>query len=287
MIQTNLSRNQDRDKRMEHRSAVQTFTNLIAEGTSCSRFEAQVVSAKAEEVFGLGEHGIDQRLQPGQMLWRAISADEPPGKPLSACVFKTIVLSVHRLDEDRNVKACHGMSAKRQQQILRMCSEALEQDTLLTQEDLGVILDCDVKTIRNDIAKYRGRTDNLVPTRGTKQDIGPGVTHREQVIELFVAGEEHVAIARKLKHSLKAVERYIESFCRILFAYDQLGDTFKTALVTGVSISLVLRCTAMRDKLKNTLEYREKLAEIERLGSRYWEAADQKKRPSRKEGPST
>jgi len=287
MIQTNLSRNQDRDKRMEHRSAVQTFTNLIAEGTSCSRFEAQVVSAKAEEVFGLGEHGIDQRLQPGQMLWRAISADEPPGKPLSACVFKTIVLSVHRLDEDRTVKACHGMSAKRQQQILRMCSEALEQDTLLTQEDLGVILDCDVKTIRNDIAKYRGRTDNLVPTRGTKQDIGPGVTHREQVIELFVAGEEHVAIARKLKHSLKAVERYIESFCRILFAYDQLGDTFKTALVTGVSISLVQRCTAMRDKLKNTPEYREKLAEIEQLGSRYWEAADQKKRPSRKEGPST
>lgn len=287
MIQTTVSRNQDRDKRLEHRSAVQTFTNLIADGTNCSRFEAQVVSAKAEEVFGLGEHGIDQRLQPGQMLWRAISAEEPPGKPLDACVFKTIVLSVHRLKEDRNVKACHGMSGKRQQQILRMCSEALEQETLLTQEDLATILDCDPKTIRSDIAKYRGRTGNLVPTRGTKQDIGPGVTHREQVVERFVQGEEPMAIARNLQHSLKAVERYIGSFCRILYAHGQMRDTFKTALVTGVSIALVNRCTDLRDKLKNTPEYRERLGQIEELGSRYWEAADQKKGPSRKEGPST
>lgn len=287
MIQTNLSRNQDRDKRMEHRSAVQTFTNIIADGTNCSQFEAQVVSAKAEEVFGLGEHGIDQQLQPGQMLWRAISADEPPGKPLHSCVFKTIVLTVHRLDEDRSVKAKYGMSAKRQQQILRMCSEAVEQGTLLTQEDLGTILDCDPKTIRSDIAKYRKRTEKLMPTRGTKQDIGPGITHREQVVERFVRGEEPEAIARNMNHSLKAVERYIGSFCRILYAREQLGDNFRTALVASVSIALVERCLALRDKLRNTPEYQERLKQIEELGSRYWEAADQKKGPSPMEGPST
>ena len=284
MISTTLMRNEERDKRIEHRSALLTFTNLIADGTNCSRFEAQVISSKAEEVFGLGEYREDAKLQPGQMIWRAISGEEPPGKPLTKCEFKTIRLTVHRLDEDLEVRQAHGLGAKRQQQISRMTVEALDQGTLLTQEDLGVLLDCDVKTIRQDIHAIQKRTGLLVSTRGTKQDIGPGVTHREKAVELYIQGRDAVGIARDLNHSLKAVERYISSFCRIVHAQAEVHNTLKTALIVGVSVALVNRNLALRDTWMKTEAYQARLKEIEELGLRYWEASDAKKKPLLKNG---
>lgn len=71
MIMNTVVRNEERDKRLDHRSALNTFTNLIAGGTNCSRFEAEVISEKAEIVFALGGYAEDQTLQPGQMIWRA------------------------------------------------------------------------------------------------------------------------------------------------------------------------------------------------------------------------
>jgi DNA-binding CsgD family transcriptional regulator len=277
MIENTITRNIQRDKRIEHRSALSTFTNLVADGTNCSVFEAQVISTTAEEVFGLGEQSEDGKLQPGQMVWRAIDASEPPGKPLSRCVYHRVRLTVHHLEEDSEVRKNHGLSAKRQQQILRMCTESLDQGTLLTQEDLSIILDCDVKTIRTDIRRIRETMDVLVPTRGTKLDIGPGITHREKAVEMFIRGRDAVGIARDLTHSLKAVERYITSFCRIIHVQKQVHNSLRTALITGFSVALVDRNLALRDKWMKTPDYRDRLERIQELGLRYWNAGDSKK----------
>lgn len=94
---------------------------------------------------------------------------------------------------------------------MRMAEEAFEQGTLLTQEDFAEILDCDPRTIRNDQKRYQQLHGVLVPTRGNKCDIGPGMTHREKVFKLFIEGNEALDIARNSQHSLKAVERYIYS----------------------------------------------------------------------------
>lgn len=93
------------------------------------------------------------------MVWKAIDATEPPGKPLGKSKFKPIVLTVHEFEDDRPIKAIGGMSAKRQQQILRLTVEAEDQDTLLTIEDLATMLDCNEKTIRTDIKKRESKHD--------------------------------------------------------------------------------------------------------------------------------
>ncbi len=277
MIENMVVRNEERDKRLDHRSARNTFTNLIADGTNCSRFEAEVISDKAEVVFALGGYAEDQTMQPGQMIWRAIRANEPAGKPLHACEFVRIRLTVHALEDDREVRREHGLGAKRQQQIVRMCLEARDQDALLTQEDLATLLDCDVKTIRNDIKAYQEQTGLMVQTRGTVCDIGPGVTHREKAVELFIQGREAVEIARDLNHSLKAVERYITTFCRTVYAQSQMKNTLKTAMVVGISVSNVNRNLGLRDEWIKRKEYKQRLDEIERIGLAYWEAQDEKK----------
>jgi len=214
----------------------------------------------------------------------ALAPGEPAGKPLSACEFKRISLTVHNLLEDEQVRKDYGLSAKRRQQIVRMCTEAEDQGCYLTQEDLGRLLDCDVKTIRNDIRVYQQATGSEVPTRGNKKDIGPGVTHREKAVELYIRGKDSTEIARDLQHSLKAIERYITSFCRIVHCQSEVKDSLKTAMITGYSMPVVSRCLSLRDQYLKTRSYRERLGEIEEQGTRYWECVDSKKKAGQKKG---
>ena len=285
MIENNVVRKSQSEKRIELRNSTSTLINVISEGTSCSKFEAEVIAEKAKEVYRLGGYGDEESvLQPGQMIWKAIDAEEPPGKPLSKCAFKTIRLTVHCLEEDREIKRLYGNSAKRGQQILRMCTEAFDQGALLTQEDLGILLDCNERTVRNDQKDFQKKHNLLIPTRGNKCDIGPGVTHREKVIELFIQGLEAVDIARQLQHSLKAVERYIDSYCRVVFCQQQVRNTMQTALITGCSMALVHTCLGIHEThCTSNWSYRDKLDQIEARGSAFWEAQDAKKKPGHRE----
>lgn len=278
MIQTTALRNEESTKRLFLRSATHTLERVVAEGTSCSSFEAGVIAQKAKEVFRLGEYNDDHTMQPGQIIWQAITEDEPPGKPLSVCKFKTIRLTLHAIEEDRDVLHRYGHSAKRGQQCMRIATEALDQGTLLTQEDLATLLDSDPKTVRTDIKRHQQQYGILIPTRGNKRDIGPGITHREKAVELYLQGKDAVAIARDLQHSLKAVERYLQTFRRVLYSQWQLRNSLKTAMVVGVSVALVGRYLALRDRFITTEGYKERIAEIEDEGSHFWEYQDGKKK---------
>jgi DNA-binding CsgD family transcriptional regulator len=278
MVQTTALRSEEATRRLFLRSATHTLERVVAGGTSCSQFEAAVIAQKAKEVFRLGEYNDDHTIQPGQLVWRAIKEDEPPGKPLTACVFKTIRLTVHALEEDREVLYAYGRSAKRGQQCMRTATEALDQGALLTQEDLAEILDSDPKTIRTDIKRYQQKYGILIPTRGNKKDIGPGITHREKAVALYLQGKDPVAIGRDLQHSLKAVERYLQTFRRVVYCQGQMRNSLKTAMVVGVSVALVNRYLALRDKFIKTEGYKERIGEIEDDGARFWEYQDGKKK---------
>jgi hypothetical protein len=160
--------------------------------------------------------------------------------------------------------------------------EAYEQEALLTQEDLSYLLGCDVRTIRRDIKRYQIKHNILIPTRGNKMDIGPGLTHRDKAVALFIEGKDAVSIGRDLQHSLKAVERYIQTFCRVVYCMNELQNSLKTAMVLGISVPLVTRYMSLRDEYKNKNCYKERIEEIERVGSIFWESSDSKKKNGRR-----
>jgi len=284
MIKTTPLRVLEQTERLSHRDSAHTLTRIIEDGTNCSYFESMIITQKAQEIFGIGDYNTDVAIQPGQTVWKAISLDEPAGKPLEKCVFKRIVLTQRCFDEDEEVSQKYTSSARRVQQIVRMTHEAYEQGTLLTQEDLACLLNSDVRTIRRDIQRYQEKHDVLIPTRGNKMDIGPGVTHRDKAVEQFIQGKDAVSIGRDLQHSLKAVERYINTFCRVVYCMNEVQNTLKTAMVVGVSVTLVNRYLALRDRYRNTKNYRERLEEIERVGSCFWQAQDSKKKRGLKAG---
>lgn len=278
MIESTAMRKQQEQARLSLRDCASEFQQVIAEGTNCSRFESEIISRKAQEIFHLGDYAHINRPQAGQIIWRAIAANEPPGKPLKECTFKEVLLTYHNFNDDLAVKKEYGLSAKRRQQILRMTAEAADQGTFLTQEDLSSILGSDIKTVRKDIKKIQEESDLLVPTRGNKLDIGPGVTHREMAVEKFICGKNPVEIARDMKHSLKAVERYVHTFSRAIYCQREVRNTHKTAMIVGISIPLLNKYLDLHEKYLKDPRYKERLAEIEETGGRFWKTDIAKKK---------
>lgn len=276
MIQTYAHQKELHELRLDIKNLEQMFANIITDGTNCSHFESEVIVEKAKEVFAIGDYAENNILQPGQMLWTAIDQSEPPGKPLKHCQLRRIIITHLSPKEDTEVRRQYGRSAKRQQQLLRMTVEAQDQQALLTQEDLGEILDADVRTIRRDIEQLRQRGIS-VPTRGQQKDIGPGVTHRVKAVSLFLEDKEPLEIARTIKHSLKAVERYVDTFCRVVYCQRKFRNNLKTALVVGVSVATVNTYLELHTDACEDPAYREKIEEIEKRGRIYYKNIDFKK----------
>ena len=276
MMPTYAHQKRLQEARLNTKTLERLFANMIVDGTNCSAFESDIIVEKAKEVFAIGDHAEGNVLHPGQMVWTAVDIAEPPGRPLKQCQLKRIVVTHINPLEDAEVRRAYGPSAKRRQQILRMAVEAKDQGALLTQEDLAVILDTDVRTIRRDIQRLREQKI-CVPTRGQIKDIGPGVTHRIAAITMFLDEKEPVEIARAIKHSLTAVERYIDTFCRVVYCQRRFRNNLKTALVVGVSVATVNTCLELHTQACEDPDYRQRIAEIEARGRIYYKAVDFKK----------
>jgi len=62
--------------------------------------------------------------------------------------------------------------------------------------------------VRRDL-KTLAKRGVIVPTRGQQKDIGPGISHRVEIVRL--------EIERRMKHSLTAIKRYIVTFSRVAY----------------------------------------------------------------------
>jgi len=261
--------------RLDVKTCETMLSNIINLGTNCSPFESDVIVDKAKEVFCIGEYGESQVLQPGQVVWLAVDAQEPAGKPIKYCTMKRVVVQ-YIANEDSAIHRMYGLAAKRRRQILRVTTEAKDQGAYLTQEDLSKLLNSDIRTIRRDIKELKGE-GIIVPTRGQQKDIGPGVTHREIAVKLFLEGKEPLEIARQIKHTLHSVERYVDTYCRVLFCQRKTDDKLQTALIVGISYFQVNSYLAIRDEYITKRVYQDRVEQIEQRGQAYWNNLDFKK----------
>lgn len=176
------------------------------------------------------------KLHEGQIIYHAASASEPPGKKVTETKTVPVHLTIHDRT-DLEVQSEEGIAGLRKHKVLRMSNEALEQGGLLTQEDLAVLLCSSRRTIRRDIKELKQRGID-VPTRGTLQDIGPGVTHKSKVVKLWLEGYEYTDIERKTGHSGTSVMRYLSGFSKAVRFH-----------VRGYSVQEIRELTEMSERL--------------------------------------
>jgi len=155
------------------------------------------------------------QLMSGQIEYHCIQLDEKSGKALDAMPKVKVILTIDDQLEDLKLLLENGRSVLRQSQIQRVTIEAVEQNGILNQEDLSRILNVSIRTIKRDLHSLMELGIDVF-TRGNYHNIGRGQTHKTKIINLHLDGSTYSEIARKSRHSIAAIKRYMESFGKIL-----------------------------------------------------------------------
>lgn len=270
MIKNTDNAQAEQARRLRIKTQEQRLAKLAVDGAGLSPWEAEVLTSAVQEVYFAEPQ--DNPLRSGQMFYECAEASEGAGKPLSECSLARVVLTIHD-PKDIEVHGKQGADGLRRHCILRLTEEAREQNGLLTQEDLARLLHCDVRTIRRDVAAFREQ-EIIVATRGQQKDIGPGVSHRGVAIRHWIEGADPTEVARRINHSLTAVERYIQAFARVVYLEQKEFDVFATALTMGISVAGVNTYRAVLDEHRKKPEFKRRLKELEIIGGKFFETED-------------
>jgi len=204
---------------------------------------------------------FSHNLQQGQIWYRAISIHEPAGKSLELCEKKLIKLTIIS-DDDIELRTTKGIYALHKAQVLRLTTQAFQQKALLTQEDLAILLNVSVATIKRIIAEYRHQGIYIV-TRGTYKDIGPGMSHKSQIVRLYLLGYTETEISNHMHHSLNSIERYLIDFTRVFLLYQQNYSVNQIRLATRLSTRLIEEYIQLYNCFSQHGEYQHTLSELE------------------------
>lgn len=275
MLMTPEVRAEDQARRLELKSQDQRLKVLAVEGAGLSPWEAEILVDVAREVYFV-EPGVGP-LRTGQMRFECVAVGEGAGKPIKECRLVTVVLTLFEPKEDLAAWHRQGQAARRRGLIQRLAEEAREQGGLLSQEDLALLLFSDARTIRRDIRALREAHGIFVATRGQIQDIGPGVSHKGVAIGHWLSGLEPVEVGRRINHTLHAVERYIHTFCRVVFLVRKGFHPLQIALTVGISSGGVRTFLDIYEAHRKKPEYEWRFQEIDLIGAQHFEAEDLKK----------
>lgn len=114
-----------------------------------------------------------------------------------------------------------------------------------------------------------------VPTRGQIEDIGPGISHKEKIIELLIKGYRYSEIMIQTVHTEASIENYEKKFVRIAYFHREGKNKLLIRTLTGYSESLIENYTRLYTKYK--VEHPEALNKILERFHRYLEYGEGKK----------
>jgi hypothetical protein len=251
---------------IQNRTNLKTLDNIflknIEHGAKCPPFVSNAILEIAKRIFHLDtSKNDDDFIKPGQLKVVGILSSEPAGKALKDCQSGVCTVTFNNGQEDQQIRFRDGVSALRRARILRITEEALDQGIHLTQEDLAYnIFSCGLRTIRRDIKALRDKR-LYVPTRGQQKDIGPGVSHKVIAVRMFLERKTELEIARTIYHSLKAIERYTNTFSRVILLLDKGFSPFEVSFIVQISQRLVDQYQQLYHDF-NRPKYKQRLDEL-------------------------
>lgn len=207
-------------------------------------------------------------LKEGQIEVTVIEIEERAGKTIEKMQKKRVILTVDSGLEDIEAKKEFGRTGLREIRIQRVSQEAIDQDGVLSQEDLSRYLSCDVRTIRRDIEKIKQRGIEVI-TRGVLHNIGRGQTHKKKIVGLYLEGYFFSDIKLRTRHSVGAIKRYIQEFTKVYMSIERrIKNETEISLVTGLSLNLVRQYKEILQESKENKIRQEKLRFIKKMRER-------------------
>jgi DNA-binding Lrp family transcriptional regulator len=200
----------------------------------------------------------------GQLIFRAIPSDVPPGVKTEEVKTHAVRLTVVSLED--TYYASKSIEELTKQRIVRITNEAFDQGALLTQADLSIILGESPRTIGRRIKELQDE-NIIVPTRGSRMDIGPGISHKTKIVEMYLHGYNYTDIKRYTRHSSESITRYLKDFSRVMVLHEK-GHTLKEIrIITDHSEKLVKEYLELYESF-NIEEYKDELEQLRAMYTR-------------------
>jgi hypothetical protein len=153
-------------------------------------------------------------LRYGQMAWLAVPIEERPqrGKSIADTRTKPVILTFLCDEDIETLKNGFSSRELRMRRMVRWLDEAFDQGALLTQLDLAILLNVCDSVVSSYVNDYQRTTGRILPTRGNIQDISGAITHKREIIALYLQGYLTPTIAKRTNHEKESVDRYIRDY---------------------------------------------------------------------------
>jgi biotin operon repressor len=156
-------------------------------------------------------------LERGKHRVVGVALGESAGKTIEEVEKKEVVVTLDGGIEDIEYEKRHGRIALRSMRMLRVIEEGIEQGVVFSTEDLGRMLGISVRTVKRDVQRLR-KEGCEVQTRGYYEGIGRAISHKARIVELYLQGKTYAEIEERMRHTMQAIKRYVETFGRVVYA---------------------------------------------------------------------
>jgi len=235
-------------KRIESKNARAAIIQKIAADFNLMPIMAEAYYKQISSYFA--QHA-DVKLTSGQICYEAVAAEEPAGKHIALAKKVSCRLRLNDVETDLEVLANYGLTGLRRHRILRLTKEAYDQDALLSYEDLAVLLTSSPSTMKRDSQALK-QAGYFVMTRGAKLDMGPGLSHKTQILDLYFKMYTFTEIEQKTNHSERSVYRYLRDFTQVATLHHQGFPKAQIRLITHLSDRLIREYLTLYEEYQDT-----------------------------------
>jgi biotin operon repressor len=203
---------QERLKRLKEKHAEGILLWELKNGFELSPRESDLVLETAKGILLEGK-----TLERGKHRVVGVEFGESAGKTIEEVKKKEVVVTLDGGIEDIDYEKRCGRIALRSMRLLRVIEEGIEQGVVFSTEDLGRMLGVSVRTVKRDVHRLR-REGCEVQTRGYYEGIGRAISHKARIVELYLQGMTYAEIETRMRHTMQAIKRYVETFGRVVYA---------------------------------------------------------------------
>jgi len=180
-------------------------------------------------------------LKYGQMAWPAVPIPERPkrGQRIQDIPMKLVVLTFLCDEDIAMIRDGFKSRELRIRRMVRWFDQAYDQGALLSQLDMAVLLNVCDSIVSSYVNEYQRTSGRLLPTRGNIHDLSGHLTHKREILALYLQGFDTPAIARKTKHAKESVDRYIRDFENVRLVRGISSDPHRISQLTRLNVRVV------------------------------------------------
>jgi hypothetical protein len=173
----------------------------------------------------------------GEIIYYAVSENTRSGTPLTETEFVAVKLTMWA-EDDKNPESAYSTKARKWNKALRYSIQAQNQNAHLSQYDLAYLLGSSVGVIKQLLKIHKSTP---IPTRGNIHDIGPGISHAENIIKLYLQGYTETEIKFKTGHCYESIENYLKNFTKVVGLTDLGLNLNQIRMSARISAHLALK----------------------------------------------